>query len=96
MIASFLVDTEGELDTLAIAEAKAPVVVILLQVKILGALEGEGGCLRRCDAVQREAALVVVILKAAHEVKARALLRQTERHHLSLGAFASGILIIHT
>ena len=63
---------------LPFAKTEAPVVFVLLQIKFLRALEGEGGGLGFQDAVQGQAALVVKAVVAADQVQARALLGQAQ------------------
>jgi len=54
----------------SIAIAKAPIIVVLLEVKILGTLkdQGRGACGE--DAMQRETPFVIVAIKTANEIHA--------------------------
>lgn len=86
---------EGEPYALAVAKTESTIVVVFLQVELWRAVEGEGGGLRRAYAVQCQAAFVVEILVAAHQIKARPLLGESQRHDVRRRALAAGVAVVH-
>ena len=89
-----LSNPEREVDLLSIPKPESPLIIEAFQVEVLGTLECQRRGLCLPDPVDRQQALVVIPIVAAHEVQAWPLLRETQRHDLDRPFIARGILVV--
>ena len=89
MQAGIAFNAEGQPYFLTFTEAKPPIVVVLLEVKLLGPIKGQRRHLGRQHAVQRQVSLVVIATVAANKIETGPLLNEAQGHDFHLVPLSS-------